>query len=119
MTPDTVHTGWDYFVRWPGQEGRTTCRICGESLAVEELLMDCHPHEFRRAGIALALMHVYSCPFHECDWRLQALLILRVAQTTPSKVFEERLHSEAAEILSSRKATKDVRSEPDESDPGR
>ena len=50
----------------------------------------------------------FRCPHFEKDWHIQAKMIQKAAQKTPSKKVEISLLAEAEEILRYRQATKKV-----------
>lgn len=91
----------------PSTRDSIVCGVCG---TIMDVTRDVHGATGMAEAMAKRghLHDSFQCPDIEADWHVQAKMIREVARRTPSKRIEQALLEEAAEILSSRCATKRV-----------
>ena len=101
------YKGWDGFQTAPGEQEKGFCCVCGQELDVSRNVMG--PTSSVEAMAGHKHLHdSFTCKNSGEKWHMQALAILQKAEETPSKIIEDQLKLEAAEIISKKEATKDV-----------
>lgn len=99
--------GWNSFTINPDESNEARCRVCDSLMEVNREVNG--PTGFAEAMAGGKHLHDhFFCPNSDNDWHRQALVLLKLAEKTPSKILELSLKDEAKKIIETKKATKVV-----------
>jgi len=83
------------------------CDVCDIDMEVERGIFGSTSFASSMAGKKVKYDH-FKCKFRDTDWHLQAYQLFKEAENTPSGILSGLLEREAASIIISKKATKQI-----------